>query len=235
MDLSEKVESIGGGGGAAYAAGGWGIGLFLMAIFLVVLFSLFCRGGWGGHEGHAEAREGCADKLTWARYANYVDPEMAHAAVQECRDSGEIRKDLAEDNGQILASLDRQTRDIQLNQERTTNTITLGQAAIAREQERMFFQGEINRKDERLADQRERATMLESRLMQAESAREADRRQMETMGAMNAQFYSLTNRIAGIECNMVKAPQFYPYGGIASVNLCGYQPCHTNGGCGQYG
>ena len=37
MDLSEKVESIG-GGGSAYAAGGFGIGLFLMAIFLVVLF-----------------------------------------------------------------------------------------------------------------------------------------------------------------------------------------------------
>lgn len=233
MDLSEKVESIGGGGGAAYAAGGWGIGLFLMAIFLVVLFSLFCR---GNHEGHAEAREGCADKLTWARYANYVDPEMARNAVQECRDSGEIRKDLAEDNGQILASLDRQTRDIQLNQERTTNNIILGQAAIAREQERMFFQGEINRKDERLAEQRERASMLESRLMQAETAREADRRQMETLAAMNGQFYSLTNRIAGIENSMVKAPAFYPYGGIASVNLCGYQPCHTtNGGCGQYG
>ena len=230
MDLSEKVESIG-GGGSAYAAGGFGIGLFLMAIFLVVLFSLFCRGG----QARLEPREGCADKLTWSRYANYVDPEIMRNHIDQCRDTGEIRKDIATENGQILASIDRQTRDIQLTQERTTNNIILGQAAIAREQERMFYQGEINRKDERLAEQRDRANTLESRLMQAESAREADRRQMETMGAMNAQFYALTSRIAGIENSMVKAPAFYPYGGIASVNLCGYQPCHTNGGCGQYG
>lgn len=116
---------------------------------------------------------------------------------------------------------------------RTANNITLGQAAIAREQERLFFQGELSRKNDAIAEQRERALMLEGRLMQAENAREADRRQMETMGAMHAQFAALSSRVAGIECNMVKAPQFYPYGGIASVNLCGYQPCHTaTGGCG---
>ena len=129
MDLSEKVESIG-GGGSAYAAGGFGIGLFLMAIFLVVLFSLFCRGG----QERLEPREGCADKLTWSRYANYVDPEIMRNHIDQCRDTGEIRKDIATENGQILASIDRQTRDIQLTQERTTNNIILGQAAIAREQ-----------------------------------------------------------------------------------------------------
>lgn len=228
MDLSEKVESIG-GGGAAFAAGYGGIGLFLMAIFLVVLFSLFCRGGYG----HGEAREGCADKLTWSRYANYVDPEIMRNHIEQCRDTGEIRKDIATENGQILASIDRQTRDIQLVQERTANNITLGQAAIAREQERLFFQGELGRKQDALAEQRERAMMLEGRLMQAEAAREADRRQMETLGAMHAQFNALSGRIAGIENTMVRAPQFYPYGGIASVNLCGYQPCHSgNSGCG---
>ncbi len=232
MDLSEKVESIGGGGGAAYAASGWGIGLFLMAIFLVVLFSLFMHGS--RHDDRCVEREGCADKLTWARYANFVDPEMARNAVQECRDTGDIRREIAEENGKILASIDRQTRDIQLNQERTTGNIILGQAAIAREQERMFYQGEINRKDEKMADARERALMLESKLMQSESAREADRRQVEIMSAMNGQFYSLSNRIAGIECNMVQKPTFYPYGGIAAVNLCGYGQCNGNsGGCRQ--
>ncbi len=227
MDLSEKVENIG-GGGAAFAAGYGGIGLFLMAIFLVALFALFCR----QHE-RGDVREGCADKLTWSRYANYVDPEIMRNHIEQCRDTGEIRKDIATENGQILASIDRQTRDIQLVQERTANNITLGQAAIAREQERLFFQGELSRKNDAIAEQRERALMLEGRLMQAENAREADRRQMETMGAMHAQFAALSSRVAGIECNMVKAPQFYPYGGIASVNLCGYQPCHTPAnGCG---
>lgn len=228
MDLSEKVESIG-GGGAAFAAGYGGIGLFLMAIFLVVLFSLFCR----SNDRCGEVREGCADKLTWSRYANFVDPEIMRNHVEQCRDTGEIRKDIATENGQILASIDRQTRDIQLVQERTANNITLGQAAIAREQERLFFQGELSRKNDAIAEQRERALILEGRLMQAENAREADRRQMETMGAMHAQFAALSSRVAGIECSMVKTPQFYPYGGIASVNLCGYQPCHTaTGGCG---
>ena len=227
MELSEKVENIG-SGGTAYA-GGFGIGLFLMAIFLVVLFSLFCRSRDG------EVREGCADKLTYSRYANYVDPELMRNHIDQTRDTGNIQKDIATENGQIKAAIDRQTGELLLNQEHTTNNITLGQAAIAREQERMFYQAEINRKDENLAAQRERAMELHSRLMQAEAAREADRRQMETMGAMNAQFYSLTNRIAGIESSMVKAPAFYPYGGIASVNLCGYQGCNGNaGGCGRY-
>lgn len=231
MELSEKVENVG-GSGAAYAGGSWGIGLFLMAIFLVVLFSLFCH---NRNSYTPEPREGCADKLTWARYANFVDPEMTRNHIDQCRDTGQIRKDIATENGEIKAAIDRQTGSIQLQQERTTNNIILGQAAIAREQERMFYQGEVNRKDESLASWREKAQELQARLLQSESAREADRRQMETMAAMNGQFFALTNRIAGIENNMVKAPSFYPYGGIASVSLCGYQACNAGLGCGQQG
>lgn len=226
MELSEKVENIGGQGGYALGGGSWMGMIFIIAIFFIMLLVL-CRGR------DCEAKEGCADKLTWSRYANYVDPEIMRNHIDQVRDTGQIRKDLAVDNGQILASLDRQTRDIQLNQERTTNNITLGQAAIAREQERLFFQGELNRKDERLAEAREKAIMLEGRLMQAESERAADKRQTELFHAMNVQNYHLTRQLDAMSCQMVKAPQFLPYGGIQSVNLCGYNPCNSNpfGGC----
>ena len=40
MELSERIENLGGGGGAAYAGYG-GIGLFLLAIFLIILFAAF--------------------------------------------------------------------------------------------------------------------------------------------------------------------------------------------------
>lgn len=225
MDISDKVESIG-GSGTALAAGGYGIGLFLMAIFLVVLFSLFCRGrDYGHHE------EGCADKLTWSRYANFVDPEIMRNHIEQARDTGEIRKDIATENGEIKASLDRQTRDIVIEQERTTGAIIANANQNARDYERMFFNGEINRKNEALAEQRERINTLNAQLMASNAAREADQRQMQIMGAMHAQYEQLAGRIAGIECNMIKAPQFHPYGGIASVNLCGYNPCNT--GCGN--
>ena len=82
MELSERIENLG-GGSAAYAGYG-GIGLFLMAIFLIILFAAFRQHHNGGDMasvanalGEFHPRENCADKLTWSRYANYMDPEVA--------------------------------------------------------------------------------------------------------------------------------------------------------------
>lgn len=230
MDVSDKNEIIG-GGSSAFAAGGFGIGLFLMAIFLVVLFSLFrngCGNGWGSG---CQRDDSCADKLTWSRYANFVDPEIMRNHIEQTRDTGDIRKDIATENGEIKCSIDRQTRDIQIEVERTTGAIIANQNANARAAEQMFWNAELNRKAEALAEQRERINTLQAELMASNAAREADRRQMETMAAMNGQFFSLTTRLNGIENSMVKAPTFYPYGGINSVNLCGYNPCNSGCGC----
>ena len=82
MELSERIENLG-GGSSAYAGYG-GIGLFLMAIFLIILFAAFRQHHNNGDMasvanvlGEFHPRENCADKLTWSRYANYMDPEVA--------------------------------------------------------------------------------------------------------------------------------------------------------------
>lgn len=242
MELSEKVENVG-GSGAAYAGMG-GMGLFLMAIFLVVLFSLFWRGrGTGAADGvnlasalgEFHPREGCADKLTWSRYANFVDPEIMRNHIEQAKDTGKIMTQQAIDTGKLECSIKAQTGELLLNQEKTTHAILANQNNIAREQEKMFFNAQIDAKNEKLAEQRERALMLESRLMQSESAREADRRQAELMNVMNGQFCLVNNRITGIEGSMLRQPPFYAFGGVAAVNPC--PPCggYGNSNCNTCG
>ncbi len=146
MELSEKVENIGGSGAAV--AGFGGIGLFMMAIFLVILFAAFRR--HGDEFGHHQ--EGCADKLTWARYANFEDPAI-----------NKMHHDQAVDTGRIRCEINKQTGELLLNQEKTTNHILQNQNVIAREQERFFYQSQLDQKNERIADARECAVMLEGR------------------------------------------------------------------------
>lgn len=249
MELSERVENLGGmGGGYGYGSaysGFGGCGLFLMAIFLVVLFSLFSR-GWGGRGGYDGAsvanmmgefhpRENCADKLTWARYANYADPEVMRNHIEQIRDTGAIMRQQAVDTGATTCAIEVQTRDMMIEQERMGSSIIFNQNTIARQQEQQFYQAQLDAKNEALANQREQNLLLQSQLMQEKAAREADRRQSELLTAMNGQFCNLNNRVTGIEGTMLKSPQFYPFGGIQSVSLCGYTPCHntnTNSGCG---
>lgn len=90
MELSERIENLGGGGGAAYAGYG-GIGLFLLAIFLIILFAAFRQHNNGGDlasaanvMGEFHPRENCADKLTWARYANYMDRKSPATIPRLC-------------------------------------------------------------------------------------------------------------------------------------------------------
>lgn len=247
MELSEKVENVGGGGGYAYSGFGGSWGLFLMAIFLVVLFSLFRHNSdhhgndlnTGMNMAHAmgewHPREGCADKLTWSRYANYVDPEIMRNHIEQTRDTGNIMREQAVNAGAIRADIDRQTGALLLNQEKTTASVLANQNAIARDQERMFFNSQIDSKNEKLAEQRERAIMLESKLMASEAAREADRRQSELMATINAQFCNTDARIANVECNMLRQPPFYAFGGVSAINACppcgGYGGTYDRGGC----
>ena len=67
MELSERIENLG-GGSSAYAGYG-GIGLFLMAIFLIILFAAFRQHNNGGDMasvanalGEFHPRENCADR-----------------------------------------------------------------------------------------------------------------------------------------------------------------------------
>lgn len=71
MELSERIENLGGGGGAAYAGYG-GIGLFLLAIFLIILFAAFRQHNNGGDlasaanvMGEFHPRENCADQVRY--------------------------------------------------------------------------------------------------------------------------------------------------------------------------
>lgn len=237
MELTEKYENFGGGGGGTYG----GVWLCLLIIFLIILYAMHRdnqRGGAGDlgalAAGAMATREGCADKLTWARYANYVDPELARNHHDQAVDTGKILKDMAVETGAIRCEIDKQTGGLLLNAEKNARDLENRMQTIAREQERYFYQAQLDDKNGKLAEQRERAVMLESRLIQEQSAREADRRQAELFTAMNNNFCIVNNRITGIEGRMLKAPDFFPLGGIQCVNQCGYVPCGNNG-CGTYG
>ena len=82
MELSERIENLG-GGSSAYAGYG-GIGLFLMAIFLIILFAAFRQHNNGGDMasvanalGEFHPRENCADKLTWSRKSRATIPRSS--------------------------------------------------------------------------------------------------------------------------------------------------------------
>lgn len=233
MNLTDRVENVG-GNGSAYAGYG-GVGLFLLAIFLIVLFAAFRDRQRGdgfasvaGAMGEFHPRENCADKLTWARYANFMDPEVARNHTEIVRMGGALEKQQAVDTGEIKSSLERQTSQLLLNQERQGYAILSNQNTIAREQERMFWQAQVDAKNDKLSEARERAVMLEGQLLAANQAREADRRQAELLTAMNGQFCLANNRITAIENTMLKQPPFYPVGGIAAINPC---PPYPTGSC----
>lgn len=226
MELSEKVENFNGSGAAV--AGFGGIGLFLMAIFLLVLFSLF------RHGRNDERTEGCADKMTWARYANFVDPEMSRTHLDQARDTGQIRKDLAVDNGNVLCAIDRQTGSLLLNQEKIARDQENLVQNVAREQERYFYQAQLDGKNEKLAEQREKLLMLDNTLQHERNANLSQRLHQETMAAIANQSCIVNNRITSIEGQMIKQPPFYPLGGVACMTPCppyGYSAAST--GCGS--
>lgn len=235
MELSERIENLGGGGSAAYAGLGGGIGLFMLAIFLVILFAAFRQHHGGDMASVANAmgefhpRENCADKLTWARYANYMDPEVARNHTEIVRQAGEFARQQAVDTGEIKGEVQRQTHELVLGQERNTWAILNNQNEIARNQERMFYQAREADATRREAEQRERAIMLENKLLASEQAREADRRQAETVALINGQFCNVNARISNVECNMPRmAPCYVPSQPVATF-VCGPRP--ANGCC----
>ena len=226
MELSERIENLG-GGSSAYAGYG-GIGLFLMAIFLIILFAAFRQHNNGGDMasvanalGECHPRENCADKLTWARYANYMDPEVARNHTEIVRQAGEFSRQQAVDTGEIKSAVQQQTMQLMLDQERSTWAILNNQNDIARNQERMAYQAREADATRREAEQRERAIMLEQKLLSSEQAREADRRQTELLTAMNGQFCLINNRVTQIEGSMLKGtPCYVPTQPIATF-ACG--------------
>lgn len=231
MELSERIENLGGGGGMAYSSFG-GIGLFLMAIFLIILFAAF-RQQHGCNDmasvanvmGEFHPRENCADKLTWSRYANYMDPEVARNHTEIVRQAGEFSRQQAVDTGEIKGAIKDQTHQLILGQERNSWAILNNQNEIARNQERMFYQAREADAGRREAEQRERAIMLEQRLLASENAREADRRQNELMTAMNGQFCLINNRVTQIEGSMLKGtPCYVPTQPVATFS-CGPRTC----------
>jgi len=231
MELSERIENLGGGGGMAYSSFG-GIGLFLMAIFLIILFAAF-RQQHGCNDmtsvanvmGEFHPRENCADKLTWSRYANYMDPEVARNHTEIVRQAGEFARQQAVDTGEIKGAIKDQTHQLILGQERNSWAILNNQNEIARNQERMFYQAREADAGRREAEQRERAIMLEQRLLASENAREADRRQNELMTAMNGQFCLINNRVTQIEGSMLKGtPCYVPTQPVATFS-CGPRTC----------
>lgn len=197
MELSERIENLG-GGSSAYAGYG-GIGLFMVAIFLLILFAAFRQHNNGGDMasvanalGEFHPRENCADKLTWARYANYMDPEVARNHTEIVRQAGDFARQEAVDTGEIKSAVQQQTMQLMLGQERNTWAVLNNQNDIARNQERMFYQ-----------------------------AREADRRQTELLTAMNGQFCLINNRVTQIEGSMLKGtPCYVPTQPIATF-ACG--------------
>ena len=227
MELSERIENLGGGGGSAYAGYG-GIGLFLLAIFLIILFAAFRQHNCGGDMasiantmGEFHPRENCADKLTWARYANYMDPEVARNHTEIVRQAGEFSRQQAVDTGEIKGAIQQQTHELILGQERNSWAILNNQNEIARNQERMYYQGREADATRREAEQRERAIMLEQKLLASETAREADRRQSELLAVMNDQFCGLNNRVTQIEGSMLKGtPCYVPTAPVATFS-CG--------------
>ena len=233
MELSERIENLGGGGGAAYAGYG-GIGLFLLALFLIILFAAFRQPNNGGDlasaanvMGEFHPRENCADKLTWARYANYMDPEVARNHTEIVRQAGEFSRQQAVDTGEIKGAIQQQTHELILGQERNSWAILNTQNAIARNQERMFYQAREADATRREAEQRERAIMLEQKLLSAEQAREADRRQTELLTAMNGQFCLIHNRGTQIEGRMLKGtPCYVPTQPLATFQCGPYKTCN---------
>lgn len=229
MELSERIENLG-GGSSAYAGYG-GIGLFLMAIFLIILFAAFRQHNNGGDMasvanalGECHPRENCADKLTWARYANYMDPEVARNHTEIVRQAGDFARQAAVDTGEIKSAVQQQTMQLMLDQERSTWAILNNQNDIARNQERMFYQAREADATRREAEQRERAIMLENKLLASEQAREADRRQAETIALINGQFCNVNARISNVECNMPRTtPCYIPTQPIATF-ACGPRP-----------
>lgn len=227
MELSERIENLGGTGGAAYAGYG-GIGLFLLAIFLIILFAAFRQHNGCGDMAHAlgefHPRENCADKLTWSRYANYMDPEVARNHTEIIRQAGDFARQAAVDTGEIKSAVQQQTMQLMLDQERSTWAILNNQNDIARNQERMFYQAREADATRREAEQRERAIMLENKLLASEQAREADRRQAETVALINGQFCNINARISNVECNMPRtAPCYVPTAPVATFQ-CGPYP-----------
>lgn len=234
MELSERIENMGGAGSAAYAGYGFGgIGLFLLAIFLIILFAAFRQHGNHGGDmasiantmGEFHPREGCADKLTWARYANFINPEDARNHTEIIRQAGDLAREQAVGHGELKSAIQTQTHELMLGQERNTWAILNNQNQIARDQERAFFQAREADATRREAEQRERALFLEGKLLQVESAREADRRQTELMAAMNGQFCLVNNRITEIEGSMLKGtPCYVPTQPVATFS-CGPRSC----------
>ena len=233
MELSERIENLGGGGGAAYAGYG-GIGLFLLAIFLIILFAAFRQHNNGGDlasaanvMGEFHPRENCADKLTWARYANYMDPEDARNHTEIVRQAGEFSRQQAVDTGEIKGAIQQQTHELILGQERNSWAILNNQNDIARNQERMFYQAREADATRREAEQRERAIMLEQKLLSADQAREAFRRQPELLTAMNGQFCLINNRVTQIEGSMLKGtPCYVPTQPLATFQCGPYKTCN---------
>lgn len=233
MELSERVENLGGGGGAAYAGYG-GIGLFLLAIFLIILFAAFRQRNNGGDlasvanvMGEFHPRENCADKLTWARYANYMNPEVARNHTEIVRQAGEFSRQQAVDTGEIKGAIQQQTHELILGQERNSWAILNNQNDIARNQERMFYQARESDATRREAEQRERAIMLENKLLASEQARDADRRQTELLTAMNGQFCLINNRVTQIEGSMLKGtPCYVPTQPLATFQCGPYNTCN---------
>lgn len=233
MELSERIENLGGGGGSAYAGYG-GIGLFLLAIFLIILFAAFRQhNNYGGDMasiantmGEFHPRENCADKLTWARYANYMDPEVARNHTEIVRQAGEFSRQQAVDTGEIKGAIQQQTHELILEQERNSWAILNNQNEIARNQERMYYQGRESDASRREAEQRERAIMLEQKLLASENAREADRRQNELLTVMNGQFCGLNNRVTQIEGSMLKGTPCY----VPTVPVATFS-CGPRSGC----
>ncbi len=226
MELSERVENLG-GGSSAYAGYG-GIGLFLLAIFLIILFAAFRQHNHGGDMasvanvmGEFHPRENCADKLTWARYANYMDPEVARNHTEIIRQTGDLGRQQAVDTGEIKGKVQEQTHELVLGQERNTWAILNNQNDIARNQERMFYQAREADATRREAEQRERAIMLENKLLSSEQAREADRRQNELMAVMNGQFGLINNRVTQIEGSMLKGAPCYVQTNPVATFQCG--------------
>lgn len=203
MEITENTENWGGNSG-----------LFLMAIFLVVLFSLFRR----NNEGRRE--EGCADKLTWARYANFEDPAMAKLQLEQAVDTGKILREQAVNAGNIQFDVERQTKDIQLLVGDSTRRLEIQAENIARDQERMFFQNIIDQKNEKIADLREANLRQDIR---AQSELNYNR----TEFLLNSRHAETNWQLNRIENEMLKRPPYYGCGGIAAINAC--PPC---GSCG---
>lgn len=196
-----------------------GYGFMFIAIFLVVLFSLFRR-GYGDDCGHV-GTAGCvasgvggltaaADLMTFNRYSNYMDPELARIQREQEEQTCEVIKGQAA----IQHDIDNQTCEI----EKGLFAVQKNCDRNALEAERQFTAYVADQKNEKIGELRLALAEKEAKLLQ-----------QETLSVMNNQFCLLNNRITRLDDQVLKEPPFYASGGTPYVNQC--IPTHLSSGC----